>query len=1060
MGGGVSRQARLFNIPPGARFLPTLVDAILDDQLGLGLSPDDPLGLARATLYLPTRRAAQALQASLAAALARRTGRSATLLPRIRPLGQLEEAEVSLAGGYGNGELGDPFGPDPSPPLPPAITPLRRQLLLAHQIEAWGRVVNRACFDLDAATARLVPDGLGEAVALAAHLADLIDTMHASSVGFDALKQLDAARFDQLWEFTHRFLAIAGETWPTLLAAEGALDPADRRNRLIAAECARIGAGHLTGPVIAAGSTGSVPATAKLLAAIAASPRGAVILPGLDMHLEDSAWDSLAQAPDRDRQDEAISHPQTVMARLVAGMGIPRSEIVSLGAETAAGAARARLASEALRPADTTHRWRAHPFGEAEATTALTGVAIVEAADERAEAAIIALGLREALEDPAARVALVTPDRGLAQRVAIELARWGVAVDDSAGLSLARTLPGDLALLALDVLDPAADTTTLCALVHHALLRGGAVGLADGNARARAASALEIALLRGGLNAPGLQGLLASLPHMAARRDEHHAPPPLKRLKDTDLAAAATLAQHLAASLAPLRACVAASTVEMPRWAKAHREALAALTAGTDMAPAAFDGETGARLAALLEALEEEAHSQPACAFRDYCDVARTLIRQEIIAPHMRGPARVTILGLLEARLIDHDLVVLGGLNEGIWPGEAGPDPFLNRPMRQELGLPLPERRVGQSAHDFTQAFAGAPRTILTRALKAALTQTVPSRFWQRLGTVTPQTAWQAALARGARLAGIAQALAQPALSQACERPAPVVPARLQPARFSVTEIETMARDPYAIYAKRILRLAPLEPLMPELGARERGQLLHDILARFAATWPQGLPANPQARLMTLAEEAFAPLMGEPEVAAFWWPRFSAIAEAFIAWERERRPLIAHVAAEIDGRMPLTLPGGDVITLTARADRIEAWRDGTLALIDFKSGRMPTNGEIEAGFSLQLTLQAAMAEAGAFTGQAARACTSALYMPLKPEDGQLKPVGKSGDELAALVRTHLEEWRVALAAYRAGARGFVSRLAPRKEREAGDYDALARVKEWSRGGEDEAEGEA
>jgi ATP-dependent helicase/nuclease subunit B len=1054
--------ARLFNIAPGTSFLPELIRAILDDRLGLGLSAADPLGLARATIYLPTRRSVGLLSRHLSEGVAARTGRKAALLPRILPLGGLDEAEMDLASGDWRQESEAGSESFVDPPLPPAIDPLRRKLLLARQIVAWGRAINRACFKLDEAAARLVPDGIGEAAELATQLADLIDSMHASDVPFERLKTLDAARFDQLWNFTLGFLRIAGESWPGILAAEGALDPTDRRNRLIEAECQRISAGRIEGPVIAAGSTGSVSATAHLLRAIATSPRGAVVLPGLDPHLDEEGWKALLATPEKGGlekggPDHGISHPQAVMARLVAFMGLTRANIISLGEGPSARHDRARLVSDALRPAATTHRWREAPFPEAEALAGLADVAILEAQDEREEAAAIALALREALEHPTAQAALVTPDRGLAQRVAIELARWSIETEDSAGCSLARTPSGHLAILALAATEPDASPITLAEFTTHCLLR---LGLTP-EERARAASVLEIAVLRGGMAGPGLSGMLRGLGAAAIRRSEKYASPPLKRISDEDIALARRFADALALALKPLTDLAGRPGLDFGQVALAHRQTLEALTQDrsdpkVEALPVAFTGKDGGRLDTLLATLAEQSAQLMKGPLEEYADLCRTLIAGERVAPAQRPHARVSILGLLEARLIDHDLVILGGLNEDVWPPGQPNDPFLNRPMRQELGLPLPERRIGQSAHDFSQLLLGSDRVVLSRAAKAGLTQTVPSRLWQRLQAVTPEAAWKAAMARGEEKLALARHISQPATSQLAKRPEPVVEARLQPTRLSVTEIETLERDPYAVYARRILKLSPIDEFAAEIGARERGTLFHDILARFAQEYPAGLPDRPRARLIEIAEAAFADFADQPEVVAFWRPRFAKLAGSLVEWEAERRKLMGRLAAEIDGRCDIALPGVGTVTLTARADRIETGRDGAVTIVDFKTGDAPSGPMIDKGLSLQLTLQSVIAEMGGFADVPAQWPANAAYVSLKPAaDGKLKVTEKGGDDLVALSLDHLDGMKRRLAAFRAGRRGFTSQALPHKRLDAGEYDELARVKEWSRGGDED-----
>lgn len=1047
-------KARMFTIAPGVPFLKGLARAVLDDSFALGIEARHPLSLARTTVYLPTRRSASAFADAMADEIRRRTGQKAALLPRILPLGGLDEAEVDLLAS-GQNEAGADF--------PPAIAPLRRRMLLARQIEAWGRTVNRSILGLDAAHFRLVPERLGEAVGLAAHLAELIDTLHSSNVAFDALARLDVTQHDRLWEFTHGFLAIAGQWWPKILEAEGSLDPADRRNRLIDAECARIRAGRLEGPVIAAGSTGSVPATARLLSAIAQSPRGAVVLPGLDIWLDDASWATLNGAAlsqgAKTGHDAAISHPQAVMARLVSGMGLERSAIVSLAEATPALQARARLVSEALRPAETTDLWQAAATHLTHETCAdaMKDVTLVEADDEREEALAIALVLRRGLEDSGCQAALVTADRGLAERVAIELSRWNVIVDDSAGKALARSLHGHLARLVLDLVTGDFAPETLVALLAHPLLR---LGL-EPEERRRAACALELAVLRGSGHLPGLEGLRLGLAKAPAHVARHHAAAPLRRVNPQDLALAGVILERLEQALSPLLAIAQASQLDMAATASAHADSLGRLTEGADQ-PAAFAGMEGAALQALLAGVASSGAGLLEGDLTDYADMITGLMRDEVIAPRHQPEARITILGLLEARLLHADLMVLGGLNEGVWPPEASNDPFLNRSMRQELTLPVPERRIGQSAHDFSQGLA-SPRVVMTRAAKAGLAQTVPSRFWQRLQAVTPQGLWAEAQQRGNDVLALARHVSQPEKGVAAARPEPRPPVALVPTSYSVTEIETLYRDPYALYARRILRLDVLEPLAREMDARTRGTVLHDIVARFADSWRVALPADALGELMALGREAFAPLMQESGVAAFWWPRFEMLAMHYLEWEEERRPGIATLATETRSSLALTLADGTAVRLVAKADRVEQQHDGRVALVDFKTTN-PGAGEIDRGLAAQLTIQAAMARLTGFGTLAAAPVASITYAELKPAPkGGLKMVTRSEEEhgLAAMADAHLAELCGLLMQYRTGERGFISRAMPKKTTSAGDYDHLARVKEWSRfagSGEDDGEG--
>jgi ATP-dependent helicase/nuclease subunit B len=288
--------------------------------------------------------------------------------------------------------------------------------------------------------------------------------------------------------------------------------------------------------------------------------------------------------------------------------------------------------------------------------------------------------------------------------------------------------------------------------------------------------------------------------------------------------------------------------------------------------------------------------------------------------------------------------------------------------------------------------------------------------------------------------------------------------------RFSVTEAETLYRDPYAIFARRILDLAPLEPLDIALGAADRGQLMHAVLERFAHAWPGPLPPDPLADLLRLGREVFQDLMHEPDVAAFWWPRFVNLAPEIAAWEAKRREHTAAIGAEMRIRHPVRLGDGTEIVLTARADRIELLNDGRLVILDFKTGSVPTPKQIKAGLAPQLLLEAAMAPLSPFSPADATTTrpslgpgevAHALYLALKPGADAMteKAVAKEA-ELATKAAEHLAGFASMVEGFRSGERGFTSRFAAQFVRFDGDYDHLARVKEWSQAGHDSDEEEA
>ncbi|WP_164985922.1 double-strand break repair protein AddB [Bosea sp. Tri-44] len=1016
----------LFNIPAGAPFLSVLAEALLAGRFGKAYDPADPTALSRTTLYLPTRRAARAFSAVLSEKL----GGRPLLLPRIVPLGDVDEAETALIA-----SASDALALERTAP----IDPLRRRFILTTLISAWGRTANRQHLKLDPAEPSLMPATLAEAWGLAGDLAHLLDQLQTEGVSPARLKGLDAARFDEIWQFNARFLDIIAEAWPAILEQRGECDPAEFRNRMLAAERDRLLAGDFHGPVIAAGSTGTVPATARLLAALARAPNGAVVLPDLDEALSEQAWRAIVQEP-------APSHPQAALHRLLDEIGADRDEVVALAQPSPALALRRDLLRRALLPASVTDDWAgAAPI----AAGALDGLRIVEAADEREEALAAALALREALEEPGARAALITPDRGLAERVAVELRRWGIQADDSAGMPLGRWPAGALLRLALDAVEAELSPASLVALLAHPHCR---LGLPEPRLR-QGAAALEIGCWRGEAVGPGFAGLRRAFEAMPELRKATYAPRPRRKLTDEDISAAEEVLAALEDALAPLVAALvgpASGLREIAAQARRAVETLSGDEAGVVLAWRGPDGEALAALFDDLEAALPEAPSEGRA--RDLIAILEGLIGERVVQRRDPGHPRVKIWGLLEARLLEAEHVVLGGLIESVWPPATETDSFINRPMRAELGLSPPERRIGQTAHDFVAA-ALAGKVTLTRARKAGEAETIPSRFWQRLKAVAPADAWAAAEARGRELTAWAGLLGAPADLLPVPRPKPYPAPHLQPKRFSVTEVETLYRDPYALYARKILRLDALPELVEDPGATDRGSLLHDIVGTFAQTHPEHIPAGALGSLIEIGERFFRAYEDTPEVRAFWWPRFLLIAQNFLGWEERRRPGLARIAVERDTQGEFPLADGSSILLTGRADRVEITREGALRIIDFKTGAPPSDEQVRLGFAPQLTLEAELAQRHGFTPDILPGPVEALmYLRLNHDPKSWdkdKKLSFKDETQADVTARHLVQLLDHLSVLRAGREPWLSRRAPAYIKYASPYDQLARVKEWS-----------
>lgn len=1009
-------EPRVFTIPASAPFLRTLIEALMEDRLGLGFKPgSDPLALAAVTIYLPTRRACRLAHKMFLDVLQR----DAAILPRIVPVGDVDEDELAFAEAASGESAGAALD------LKDALTGLSRAVPLAEIILKWAETIAPR----GSPHAPLIANSPAAALALAQDLARLMDDMTTRQVSWDRLDDLVPDELDQYWDHTLAFLKVIHPHWRAILAERGCIEPAERRDRLIAAEAKRLETS--AGPVIAAGSTGSIPATATLLATIAKLPHGAVVLPGLDTDLDEPTWRTIVS---RDGETEAVhGHPQFAMSALLTRIGIVRESVNVLGGPSSHG--RERLISEALRPAVASELWQqrlTQPDFAAHADAALADVAVIEAANAEEEALAIAVALREAMEIPGKTAALVTPDRSLARRVLAALARWNVPVDDSGGDALSDTPAGVFARLAAEAALGGLPPVTLLALLKHPLCKFDAAAI----------STLERAVLRGPRPKSGTAGLAGALQtfraeHEKLKRKEpsslHHSDP-RARITDSEFNGAVDLVAQLKTALEPLET-LPPGPLTLAALAMRHAEALAKLGGITEELAAAFDEIA-------------EAGALP-IAPGDYVELFHLAISDKKVR-RPEADVRVRIYGAIESRLQSVDRLVLGGLVEGVWPPETRGDPWLSRPMRHDLGLDLPERRIGLSAHDFAQAL-GAPEVILTRAAKLGGAPTVASRFMQRLAAVAGEPRWNAALERGSRYTALARLLDEAGTAKPMPRPEPRPPLAARPRRLSVTEIEDLLRDPYTIYAKHVLRLQPLDAIDTPPGAADRGTLIHDSIGEFANTFPDKLPDDPAAALREIGARRFQPLADFPEARAFWWPRFLRIAGWMADFERQRRAGLARFDAEIGGRIEIPF-GGEMFKLTVRADRIEHLKDGSYAVLDYKTGAPPSERQVRTGLSPQLTLEGAILRQGGFKDiPAGGRVAQMIYVRLRGgavagEEKPLKFTEGSPDTHAERALAKLTD---VLGKFADPANPYYSLLHPMWSNHYGTYDHLARVQEWS-----------
>jgi ATP-dependent helicase/nuclease subunit B len=974
----------VFTIGIDRRFADELATGVLAQHGG------DPLALADVLILLPTRRSVRALRE----AFLRATGGKPTLLPRLAPLGDLDESEWEVAAGDGSALA-----------LPPAIEPAEREALLARLVSAFKDDEGHP-----------IAQSAAQALKLARELGRLLDELAIEGVSFSQLEGLVEGNFASHWQRTLKFLAIVGEAWPQVLAERGQIDAIERRTQAIRAQAARWRAGPPATPVIAAGSTGSQPATRDLLAAIAQLPQGAVVLPGLDRDMDEASWKELDQ-----------SHPQFGLRELLVALDCERSDVADWPG--GGGSARHLLITELMRPAETTEAWSRPP------TSSLEHVTRADCATPHQEALVVALALRETLKDEGRTAALVTPDRELARRVAAELRRWNVDIDDSAGAPLADTPPAALLRALVTAVDEGFAPVALLALLKHphCTLGGDRAALLDATRR------LDRKCLRGLKPTPGMPAIRAHIEKA--------------RFGDPgDRRAVETLIDRLDAATSGLAALMAESATPAALLA-------ATIAAGETIATAdtLWSGEAGEALADALARLRAAWAGPSEIAGGEWPALLSAMLEPEIIRPRFGRHPRLAIWGPLEARLQRADLLVLGGLNEGTWPPAVETGPWINRPMRGALGLPQPERRIGLSAHDFAAAL-GAERVLLTRAEREGGAPTVPSRWLARLDALFGYEPGSAAappeyIQRGRRsYLAWADALDRPDAYRPWPRPEPRPPLEARPTRLSVSSIEQWRRDPYGLYARRILGLEALDPLEAELGAADRGSALHDTLDEFLKAYPSGLlPADAIGQFEALGEKHLEPLLAAPAERAFWWPRFQRLARWFVGTENARRAAGTRLlASETDGALTVG-PPGRTLRIEARADRIDEIEPGGWEIIDYKTGRVPSPKELEGLFAPQLLLEAAMAEQGGFKGIKGKA--RAVHLSYWQANG----LGNGGEVREIKDSEQLVPAMLALVAKMAEhfanpATPYAALPWPEFIPHFNDYAHLERVAEWSTAG--------
>ena len=992
----------VYSIEAGLPFSRMLAQGLIEE------SGDDVTALARMMVFLPTRRAARALQDAF---LSLAEGR-ALLLPRIHVIGSFDEDDLSLLmAGHGDLLLD----------VPPAIDPLERQALLAQLIQ---KVPGRT-------------DTLGQAMELAGALAHLMDQVYTEGLDLSDLVNLVPEDFAKHWQITLDFLKILSEYWPAILREKGVIDAALRRDILIRRLTEFWTKHPASDRIIAAGSTGSIPATAEFLKCVAGLPNGQVVLPGFDLGEDFSRWDEVP-----------FSHPQGGFKKLLSRMNVRPDQVkkwpsVFHGYDENKLQARHVLAREIMAHDHGTMAWREKNIQHVSADDfqfGLSDVSIYETETQQDEAEIISLWLRSILEDKDKKAILITPDRNLSRRVLNVCARWGVNLDDSAGQPLSKSsLAIYMTLVAnfmKDIYDPvrlmAVLKNSLCMTVHTP---------AD---KAEIICQLEKQLLRNDRN--------LSWSTFVRDYDEN-----CLTLQGVSPVVISFFREFIPFIKWVHGVSDAVQSSGFSHFLKVHLFVSQALHLGR-FAIDSFDGfdvlghvynvEDGRDIHNALNQFSKLGGLFSDITLADYCDLFDIALSSGVLRQRYGIHPRVQILGQMEARVIDADLVVMAGLNEGVWPADDSVDPWMSRPMQEQFGLPTSDQSLSLSAHDFVQGFCQS-HVVMTRSTRIGGSPSVPCRWLQKLHVLAEIAGADVSRAYDKTVLSWKNYLDVRHNPVTFLQPAPAPDISVRPTKLSVTKIETWLKDPYSIYASQILKLIKLPPLCEEKIAAMRGSIVHDILDQFNRKYAEKIPDNALQVLMQIAEESFYKFCEDTHLWIFWQPQFEKALDVYVTQELAWRERYKPGFFEVTGHTVIQSKADD-FTLTARADRIDISREDPhcAALIDYKTSGSFTKAKLEAGDLPQLPLEGIILRDGGFDSVPALDADYAGYWVISSGQSSGKRI-ELNDDLTALcdkVETQLQRL---ITAYNVDGAPYTSLPNPQNRLRYNDYEHLARIAEWS-----------
>lgn len=955
--GGLNKN--IFNIRLSSPFWDTLAELYMNEFA------DDNLAVASTLFLVPNRRACQALTA----AFIRKQGLKPTILPQIVPIAEIDDDEIFFNGYAANH------------PFLSAVHTISKE----ERLFLFTRLIMSKPYDFG-----IKKISLAQAINLSLELGNLIDTACNQGLSFDKLYDLVPEKYATHWQETLKLLKIITEFWPKILEERQAVDVCEFKKQLLLHQSMLWREEHTQKNIIAAGITASFPAIVDILNTIKNLPNGRIYFSGIDRFADNSYWETI---------DE--SHPQYELKELLYLLNIKREDIEDVFIKV--NTEREKFISELMRPASVSDKWRElkNTINLSEATK---GIQFINCNSQRDEAAAIALKIREIINIPEKTTALVTYDRNLARRVAAELERFEIKVDDSAGLPLHLSPVGVfLRLIAESAEDRTSEIKTISLLKHPFTL---------------------------------CKSTPAEFRKMAYDYELQ------LRKKNAELTEINDVIKKFYESLEEFSNAISCSEIEFCDILRLHIKTAEALAASADDTKnILWRGDAGKSAANFFTKVLESAPVLGKINGKDYLPLICELMAYESVRSSFGTHPRISILGPIEARLHNFDYVILGEVNEGIWPKPAQADMWMSRPMKKDFGFNLPEKNIGILAADLC-GFLAADNVILTRAERVDGTPMKKSRWLLRMETILKALSSDIESLNNKDFFLIANMIDKPKTYEPIKASAPCPPVSARPRKLSASGVDLLVQDPYSAYAKYILKLYPLDELDVEMDQRDYGTLIHAIIEEFNNLYPHKLPDNALDILLNLGEKHFEKLHIDWDKKAFWYPKFVKTAQWILEQEREYRTNVKQIHNEISGEITYNFPSGD-FTFTAKADRIDELKDGSINIIDYKTGQIASKKQVLSGHALQLLLEGLIAQKNGYQSICNTKVNNLIYWQLGKKSLEIEAqkedvIAKCEDYLLKLVSTFDFETTP-----------YHSRPTPKFIPKNKDYEHLSRIKEWS-----------